>query len=514
MNDVPPDEHDIRTLMREAMHAHQRGQLAEADELYARVVDTDPGYAQAWRLRGILARERGELDVSIRFLQKASQAAPDEAEALSELGLSHMAMGDLSLAEIALREALARNPDAHKALINLGAVLQFRGHILEAVGLYRHALAIDSDDLEVRCNLAKALVDAGQGEEALAECEFAVSASGGHPVALATQGAVLCDLKHYDDAEPVLAEACARDPGDTTALVNLGFARRRLNRLDAAAEALRQAVNMHPGHARAVADLTTVLAATGQREAGLELSEDFLGLHPGECLVVAAHAFALRDAGRADEARSYLDYPNLIRVTDIGAPDGFESVDAFNKVLASIVETHPSLLTAPVSKATYGGSQTGDLDCVGNAPLSVLCGLIEAAADDAVGHYREQFGDHPVMARSTEVRVIRAWGTVLGDGGYQVPHMHPVSWLSGVYYVRVPADMARTDPHAGWIEFGAPPEDFVTASDPELHAVEPKEGRLLLFPSWFWHRTWPFEAHSARISIAFDLVPQSMLRLI
>ncbi len=238
MNDVPPDEHDIRTLMREAMNTHQRGQLAEAVKLYARVVGIDPGSAQAWRLRGILARERGELDVSIRYLQKASQAAPDEAEALSELGLSHMAMGDLSLAEIALREALAHNPDAHKALINLGAVLQFRGHILEAVGLYRRALAIDSDDLEVRCNLAKALVDAGQGEEALAECETAVSASGGHPVALATQGAVLCDLKHYDDAEPVLAEACARDPGDTTALVNLGFARRRLNRLEAATEAL------------------------------------------------------------------------------------------------------------------------------------------------------------------------------------------------------------------------------------------------------------------------------------
>ena len=514
MNDMLPEEDDIRTLMREAMQAHQRGQLAEAEDLYARVVDTDPGYAQAWRLRGILARERGELGVSIRYLETASRAAPDEAEPLSELGLSHMAMGELSVSETALREALARNPEAHKALINLGAVLQFRGHILEAVELYRHALEIDSDDLEVRCNLAKALVDAGQGEEALADGETAASASGGHPLALATHGAVLCDLKRFDDAEPVLAEACARDPGNTTALVNLGFVRRRLNRLEAAVEALRQAVTMHPGHARAVADLTTVLAATGKRDAALKLSEDFLGQHPGECLVVAAYAFALRDAGRADEAQPYLDYANLVRVTDINTPDGFPSLDTFNNELAVFVESHPSLLPAPVSKATCNGSQTGDLDTVGNSPLSKLCSLIDAAADDALGHYREQFGDHPVMANSTEPRVIRVWGTVLGDGGHQVPHMHPVSWLSGVYYVGVPADMAQTDPQAGWIEFGAPPEDLVTAKDPELHAVQPREGRLLLFPSWLYHRSWPFEAKAARISIAFDLVPKSALRLL
>jgi uncharacterized protein (TIGR02466 family) len=92
--------------------------------------------------------------------------------------------------------------------------------------------------------------------------------------------------------------------------------------------------------------------------------------------------------------------------------------------------------------------------------------------------------------------------------------MHPVSWLSGVYYVGVPAGMAQADPQAGWIEFGAPPEDLITTSEPELHAVQPREGRLLLFPSWLYHRTWPFEAEAARISIAFDLVPKSALRLL
>ena len=32
-------------------------------------------------------------------------------------------------------------------------------------------------------------------------------------------------------------------------------------------------------------------------------------------------------------------------------------------------------------------------------------------------------------------------------------------------------------------------------------------GRLVLFPSWFWHRTLPFAQAGERISVAFDVMP-------
>jgi hypothetical protein len=34
----------------------------------------------------------------------------------------------------------------------------------------------------------------------------------------------------------------------------------------------------------------------------------------------------------------------------------------------------------------------------------------------------------------------------------------------------------------------------------------PYEGLMVLFPSYFYHRTIPFEGDSARISLAFDVV--------
>ena len=39
------------------------------------------------------------------------------------------------------------------------------------------------------------------------------------------------------------------------------------------------------------------------------------------------------------------------------------------------------------------------------------------------------------------------------------------------------------------------------------YKVRPEEGLLVLFPSYFYHRTIPFDDPGTRISIAFDVVP-------
>jgi hypothetical protein len=43
------------------------------------------------------------------------------------------------------------------------------------------------------------------------------------------------------------------------------------------------------------------------------------------------------------------------------APEGYESISAFNDALASYVREHPSLTTEPVNNATRYGKHTGNL---------------------------------------------------------------------------------------------------------------------------------------------------------
>jgi len=60
---------------------------------------------------------------------------------------------------------------------------------------------------------------------------------------------------------------------------------------------------------------------------------------------------------------------------------------------------------------------------------------------------------------------------------------------------------------SGWITFGTP--DIAIAGCPVTArlAVQPRAGRLVLFPSYLWHGTVPFEDAAPRLTVAFDIVP-------
>ena len=58
--------------------------------------------------------------------------------------------------------------------------------------------------------------------------------------------------------------------------------------------------------------------------------------------------------------------------------------------------------------------------------------------------------------------------------------------------------------YAGWIKFGEPrwPVPHCTVEK----VVQPKEGLLVLFPSYMWHGTIPF-SQGDRLTAPFDVVP-------
>ena len=490
------------------MSAHRAGRLEEANGLYRSAIQADPGDSRALRLRGVLSRDLGDVAASARYLARAADVAPLDAEPLAELAITRMAAGDLEGAESALRDALRREPEHGKALANLGALLQYRGHVAEALDFHRRALEQDPDDPEVRCNLAKALAECGRGEDALAACNEALSRAPAHPLLLAAKGAVLCDVAQFDAAIPVLESAVVRYPDDDMALVNLAYARTRVGAHDAAIEALHGAIRANPSSGRATADLVNLLAGTGRVVDALALAMDFLERHAGERQVLAAQAFALRDAGREQEAVALLDFDRLILVSDLTPPQGYASLEEFNARLRAAIEADPSLLASPASKATRGGSQTGELRFGHDAVFRAFRAMVdEAVAAAARGLEAAGLASHPAMAYASPRWALRAWGTVIESGGRQAPHIHPLGWLSGVYYAAVPADMRAAGPQAGWIEFGAPPDRFVVKLPPPPRAVEPRAGRLVVFPSYLYHRTLPFESAERRISVAFDVVP-------
>ena len=491
------------------MDAHRRGEAALAADLYDRFLRLQPGHAQALRLRGVLARELGDSILSLDLLQKARQLAPQDPEPRSEIALTCLAIGDYDRAERELRETLEIDAYPLRALANLGALLQYRGHLQEALEMYRRVLRQTPDDLEVVCNLVSTLADAGREAEALQTIDARLMDYPDHPLLLAAQGAVLTGLGRYDEASQVLTEATARNPADDMALINLAMSQRERGAVADARESLRRALRANAQNARAVADLVNLSAADGDLPAALALAEDFLAQHPGERLTLAAYVLALRDAGRDDAARELVDHDKMIRVTEPLPPDRVGPSDKFLQALKRLILTDRSLLNGPASKATRGGSQTGELRLSSDVVLMAWRDMINAEVAAAIDALREAgLEDHPVMAYAAAHWDLRAWATVLEPGGRQEPHQHPLGFLSGVYYVDLPAAMSGETANSGWLEFGQPPTRLRHATAPPIRLLEPRPGRLVIFPSYFHHRTLPFEAAGQRISLAFDVMPR------
>ena len=84
-------------------------------------------------------------------------------------------------------------------------------------------------------------------------------------------------------------------------------------------------------------------------------------------------------------------------------------------------------------------------------------------------------------------------------------HTHPQGWISSALYVALPPPAQLGAAPAGWLEFGTPPPELGLQLRPYLQ-VEPRPGRLVLFPSTMWHGTVPFN-DGERMTIAFDVRP-------
>src|SRR3546814_18174578 len=77
-------------------------------------------------------------------------------------------------------------------------------------------------------------------------------------------------------------------------------------------------------------------------------------------------------------------------------------------------------------------------------------------------------------------------------------------------YSSLPDDAERGPPPAGWLQFGAQSELKLDLEPTRM--VEPKPGRLVLFPSTMWHGTVHFKA-GERLSVAFDVASQRSHRM-
>ena len=429
--------------------------------------DLDTLFARARALH--MAGRRRE---AAELYQQILQQDPRHADSLHLFGVLFLERKRYLQAAELIGQAIAANPMVAKYHSNLGTVLRESGRHEEAVAAFRRALEIEPGFIDALHNLGSACLDAGDRAGAKEAFEAALKIDGSFPHALGGLGWLL------------------QQEGDLT-------------RAD---ELTRRAFDLAPAEDAFGINLASIRLKRGDAAGSLELCDRFIGQERQPIRALALKAIALAEAGEGSAARRLMDLEHLIFSEEPPPPAGYSGMAAFNRDLTKLVAGHSTLMRSPPSHATRSGWHTGELAQEDHPAIRGLRALIEGEIARRTAN-NETEPNCPFASRAPERYKLNIWGVVMESQGHQIAHIHPSAWLSGVYYPSLPPEVASGEEGAGWIEFGRGDEDFYHATAPVTRMIRPREGLLVTFPSFFWHRTIPFESAARRTSVAFDVVP-------
>ncbi len=98
------------------------------------------------------------------------------------------------------------------------------------------------------------------------------------------------------------------------------------------------------------------------------------------------------------------------------------------------------------------------------------------------------------------------WFIINKKNDYNSTHMHPGSWFSGAYYIKVPENDSK------YLVFEDPLQIRNYNQDtPNSFMKEVMEGMLLIFPGWFNHAVPKNNTDEERIVISFNIPKPNLL---
>ncbi len=405
--------------------------------------------------------------------RKKNAVSPVIREELLSNAVQELQQGNLEQADKLFKKLITSSPDDPNAL-HFGGITKYQ------LGSYSKALNLLDRAIEMAPNYAEV-----------------------HN----SQGIVLLEQREFEKSRQSFQRAIDLKGDYANAYTNLGSALKGLERLSDACDAYNAAIRFDSNNREATYKLASTLLANNDPNAALEAANDCIAIDPYCQNANAYKAIAFSQLQRHSEWNLLHNFDEMIHKTYFQVPKGFDSLQSFNVQLEKDIRNHATLTWEPLDRVTSGGAVTKDI--LLNPSKSILA--FEKALRSAIDKYRDGLthkSEHVFYSRLPKKYRITLIASILKENGKHPPHIHEDSWLSGVYYVRIPSAVNEmSDEREGWLEFGRPDYEVPDEFEPDVTAVKPEEGAALFFPSYFFHGTIPFTGSEERIGIAFDVYP-------
>lgn len=439
------------------------GKVAEAGRSYDRFLALEPNHPRALHGRARIAIERGEDDAIARF-ERAIAANPRDPDLWLGKAQAMEVAGDTAGARDLIEQILAQAPGW-----------------------------LDGLRMLAQLNLAEGRSDFAD------HYGTAAARMPGDPAIAIAHANLLAVHDRFVDAARVASDARRRFPDDPSlALLEASYAASGGD--DARAEALFATLR------DASPDRWLQEARHALRRREVSRTHDLLDRvereTPWSVAAWALRGLAWRLSG--DERADWLYRPETaIRAMELEGPH-----DLVPRAVEALRRLH-ARSALPLGQSLRGGTQTRGRLFDRTEPVFAE---LRTAIEQTVENYRLDLppadSTHPLLRhRDTGFALAGSWSVRLtGGGDFHIAHIHPEGVISSALYLVVPDDAAGPDKR-GWLELGRPPPDLRLDIGP-VETIQPRPGRLALFPSYLFHGTTPF-GREERLTVAFDGVPSA-----
>ena len=197
-----------------------------------------------------------------------------------------------------------------------------------------------------------------------------------------------------------------------------------------------------------------------------------------------------------------MNKPNLFFPTPVWTLqlDNYRSI---NEQMYKFIKITQSKDREGISKSNIKGWHSKDFNMQENEPKNFIKFILPAI--------EQVITDMNWEKQKQSININNMWAIINTGGSANLRHQHGNSTISGAYYVRAPknsGDIVFYDPRP------APVYTYPKAVNPNLlnaqvNGISPKEGALVLFPSYLDHSVNENLSNEERIVISFNITIQS-----
>lgn len=421
--------------------------------------------------KAIALKKKCDWQAAIECLELAASISNETPEIIKNLASCYTLVGNFSGSKNLYQKAIQLNPqdtDAHHWLNKM----LWEVKDPDFLDSYRHSLQKAPNSLELLFNLA-------------------------HKLHLA---------KNLSEACLMLEKCLSINSKYVPAMIELGIIYRELNKLEQSHYILNTAVELAREHPLALEELAISYISCDQPIKALDILNKLLETNSTKQSWLAYKATALKLA-KSSEYDYLCNYDHVL-ITDINKPNGYTSLNEFNKDLVATLREYHHAKTNPLDQSLISGSQTSEKLFDFHVPI--IQSLRESFREQTLPFLASLPKDknHPVFKLNTFDYVeTDSWSVILHNSGFHKNHHHPAGWYSGPYYAQVPIQVSGSDSKQGWVKLGQPGFNMMTELQPDL-IIEPKNSMMIRFPSYFWHGTIPFSSDQERITVPCDIIPK------